>query len=116
MVIQDSLETVLHSGFHAVDSELQVLDSGFDISGTWILDNYSNHQGEVGFLELNSGFQSPRFRIPQANMFPDSGFRIPQNFLDFESVLPAPYTGRNLLSLLVGPCTRLVCDTCPAYL
>ena len=43
VVIQDSLETVLHSGFHAVDSELQVLDSGFDISGTWILDKYSNH-------------------------------------------------------------------------
>ena len=43
VVIQDSLETVLHSGFHAVDSGLQVLDSGFNISGTWILDKYSNH-------------------------------------------------------------------------
>ena len=44
VVIQDSLETVLHSGFHAVDSGLQVLDSGFDIdSGTWILNKYSNH-------------------------------------------------------------------------
>ena len=48
-------------------------------------------------------------------MFLDSGFHK-QNFLDFESVLPVPYTGRNLLSLLAGPCTRLVCDTCPAYL
>ena len=44
VVIQDSqTEIVLHSGFHAVDSGLQVLDSGFDISGTWILDKYSNH-------------------------------------------------------------------------
>ena len=31
--------TVLGSGFHAVDqSGLQLLDSGFHISGTWILD------------------------------------------------------------------------------
>ena len=58
VVIQDSLETVFHSGFHAVDSGLQVLDSGFDISGTWILDKYSNHQGEFGFPGLNSGFKS----------------------------------------------------------
>ena len=31
--------TVLGSGFHAVDqSGIQLLDSGFLISGTWILD------------------------------------------------------------------------------
>ena len=42
------IQRVLDSGFHTVDSESQVLDSGFFIIGTW-----------------NSGFQSlVGFRIP----------------------------------------------------
>ena len=32
-------KTVLDSGFHAVDSRFQQLDSGFFVSGTWIPDS-----------------------------------------------------------------------------
>ena len=42
-------------------------------AGTWILD--PNRKGDSGFLELHSGFQSPRFQIPQPIVY---GFRIPQ--------------------------------------
>ena len=42
-------KTVLDSGFHAMDSGLQVLYSGFFISGTWIL--HSNRQWDSGFLD-----------------------------------------------------------------
>ena len=40
--------------------------------GTWISD--SNCWWDSGFIELDSGFQRPRFRITQANLFriPDS--------------------------------------------
>ena len=37
-------KTVLHSGFHAVDSGFQVLDSSV-LSGTWILDSNSECMG-----------------------------------------------------------------------
>ena len=40
-----------------LDSGFQVLDSGFFVSGTWILN--SNHDKDSGFPWLNSGFQSP---------------------------------------------------------
>ena len=56
-----------------IGSGLLVLDSGFFVSGTWIL--HSNHQWD-------SGFQSPRFWIPQEffSWIPDStgkNFQIP---------------------------------------
>ena len=35
------LLTFLDSGFHAMESEFRVLDSGFLISGTWIPDLFS---------------------------------------------------------------------------
>ena len=53
----NEFKTVLDSGFHVVDSGFQVLDSGHK---QWNLDS--------GFLELYSGFQSPRFRIQRANV------------------------------------------------
>ena len=38
--VKESMQTVLDStGFHAMDSGLQLLDSGFFVSGTWILDS-----------------------------------------------------------------------------
>ena len=43
-------KTVLDSGFHTMDSEFQVLYSGFFISGNWIPHN-SNHQRDSGFLD-----------------------------------------------------------------
>ena len=59
------------SGFQAVNSRLQVLrDSGFLVNLTWISDLIS--LWDSGFLKLNSGFQSPGFRIFQAK-YP--GFR-----------------------------------------
>ena len=56
----------------AWDSIFQVLPSGFIIIGTWIPD--SNRKRDSVILELNFGFQSPGFRIPQARIFriPDS--------------------------------------------
>ena len=64
-------KTVLDCGFH-------VVDSGFRIPGTWILDSWSVKFGFpipivtewfFGFLELYSGFQIPGFWIPEARMF-----------------------------------------------
>ena len=43
---------VLDSGFHTVDFEIQVLDFGFIVSGTWITD-----------------FKAQEFRIPQAKIY-----------------------------------------------
>ena len=56
----------------AWDSIFQVLPSGFIISGTWIPD--SNRKRNSVILQLNFGFQSPKFRIPQARIsrIPDS--------------------------------------------
>ena len=67
------LKTVLDSGFNAVDSRFQVLDSGFFVSGTWILD--SKLDWDSGFLGLYCGFQSPGFRIPQQK---SAGIWIPR--------------------------------------
>jgi len=63
-------KTFLDSGFHAVDSEFEVLDVG--ILCRWNLD--SGFQFASG-LELYSGFQSPEFWFPQLKFL---GFRIPQ--------------------------------------
>ena len=66
-------KTVLDSGFHAVDFQIPVLDSSFFKKiGTWISDSSCWWDSE--FIELDSGFQRPGFRIPQANLFriPDS--------------------------------------------
>ena len=59
---------------------------------SWILD--SNLQQDSGFLVLDSGFQSPGFRIPQAknSWIPESGF---------------PYMGRILPSPDKPPCCLL---------
>ena len=61
------VKKALDSGFQAVDSGFQVLDFGC----LWNLDSglipvVSSIQDI--FLELNSGFQSPGFQIPQAKM------------------------------------------------
>ena len=53
--------TVLDSGFHAVNSRFQVLDSRLLISGTWIQD--CNRWWVSRLLELYSGFQSPKSRF-----------------------------------------------------
>ena len=74
-------ETVLDSGFHAVDSWFQVLDSGLC---HWNLD--SGFQRLVGFRIPWGVFriQSLAFRIPKPSIpdstskcFPDSGIRFP---------------------------------------
>ena len=66
-------KTVLDSEFHAVDFQIPVLDSSFFLEiRTWISD--SNCWWDSGFIELDSGFQRPAFRIPQANLF-----RIPNS-------------------------------------
>ena len=57
----------MDSGFHA-------LDSGFFVSEIWIPDSSRKRDSE--FLKLSSGFQSPRFRMPQAKIsrrFPNTG-------------------------------------------
>ena len=55
-------ETLGDPGFHALDSRYQVLDSGFFVSGTWI--RIPIVGGIEGFLELYSGFQTPRSSHP----------------------------------------------------
>ena len=64
-------KTVLDSGFHTVDSGLQVIDSSLC---QWNLD--SGFQLLVGFrfFKLCSGFQSPGFQISPAKFSLDSGF------------------------------------------
>ena len=65
--------TVLDSVLHALDFQIPVLDSSIFLKiGTWISD--SNCWWDSEFIELDSGFQRPGFRIPQANLFrvPDS--------------------------------------------
>ena len=76
--------TVLNSGFHAVDSRFQELDSSLC---QWNLDSGFQSLMCPGLLELYSGFQSPGFRIPIAKFpwimdstcqnFAHSGIRIP---------------------------------------
>ena len=36
LYVKESKRTVLHSGFHTVDTGFQVLDFGFFVSKTWI--------------------------------------------------------------------------------
>jgi len=95
----DKWKALLDSGFHVLacvqtPSSLGLPRHGFTISGTgflihvsgiWIPD--SNRKWDSGLLELYSGFQTPGFWIPEANIsqipdsaskyFPDSGIRIP---------------------------------------
>ena len=52
---------VLDSGQHAVDSGFQALD--FSLSQQNLDSGFQSLVGS-GFLEIYSGFQSPRFRIP----------------------------------------------------
>ena len=59
-------KTFLDSAFHAVDSGSQVLDCGFVLSGICTPD--SNRKQDLGFPELNYGFQSPGWWIPQAKI------------------------------------------------
>ena len=75
--LRSSTRVVCVNGKHpwildAWDSIFQILPSGFIISGTWIPD--SNRKRDSVILELNFGFQSPGFRIPQARIsrIPDS--------------------------------------------
>ena len=58
-------KTVLDSGFHAVDSGFQLLDS-------------TSFSVELGFRipNLYSGLEGPGFQIPQAKRFLDSGFQV----------------------------------------
>ena len=77
-------KTCLDSRFHSRDSGFNSMDSGFQVwccipvfvSGTWILNLSGIRDSE--FLELYSGFHSPRFRIPQEKVFSDSGFYKPK--------------------------------------
>ena len=64
-------KSVLDSGFHAVDSGFQVLDSTLC---QWNLDSWFQYW--LGFFELYCGFQSPEFRIPQTQFsrIPESVF------------------------------------------
>ena len=66
--------TVLDAGIQATDSGSQVMDTGFFVSGTWILD--SNRQWDPDFWICipNSKAQDSRFH---ENKFPDSKFRTP---------------------------------------
>ena len=61
------LHLILHSALHIYDFQSRSLDSrcwiSVFVSITWILD--SNRQQDSKFLQLNSGFQSMVFRIPQ---------------------------------------------------
>ena len=61
------VKTALDSGFQAVDSGFQVLDFGC----LWNLDfgliSLVSGIQDI-FVEVNSGFQSPGFQIPQAKM------------------------------------------------
>ena len=60
LYVKESKPTVLHYGFHTVDTGFQLLDFGFFVSRTWIL-----------------GFQSlERFQIP-LSCIPDSLSCIP---------------------------------------
>ena len=63
------------TGFQAVDSRFQVLDSGSFVSGTWIPG--FNPQWDSGFLWLYSRFQSPGFQIPQAKISPNPETGLP---------------------------------------
>ena len=63
------------------DSGFQILDSGRFVSGIWIPDSYRKR--DSGFLELYSGFQSPGFRIPEANI---SRINIPETAFPFKEV------------------------------
>ena len=79
-----SSKTVLDSGFHALDSGIQVLYSSLC---QWIMDSKCLlFVASSGFLERFSELQSPRFRIPEENFsqsldstrtnYWDSGVRI----------------------------------------
>ena len=65
-------KAVLDSGFYAMDFRIPVWIPHFFKIGTWISD--SNRLWDSGFIELDSGFQSPGFGITQTNLFriPDS--------------------------------------------
>ena len=65
-------KTVLDSGFHAIDCGFQVLD--FSLCQQNLDSGFQSLVGS-GFLEVYSGFQSPRFRIPQEKVpgFPYMG-------------------------------------------
>ena len=62
---QNTQAKKVYSGFHAVDSGLTVLDSRLLFSGTWTPDSNRFSGRDSGFLQLNTGFQSPGIRIPQ---------------------------------------------------
>ena len=62
---------VLDSGFHAVGSGFQALDSWF--FGKWNLDSGFQSLVGPGFLEQYSIFQSPGFQIPRGKKFEESG-------------------------------------------
>jgi len=64
--------TVLDSGFHSLDSEIQLLDFKFLIGGTRIPDSYS--WWVSGFFEW-SGFQTQDSGFQSKN-FPDYAIRI----------------------------------------
>ena len=78
-------KTVLDSGFHAVDSRFQVLDSGLFVRRTWIPD---------------SGFRIPdsEFRIPISNGIPDSLSCIPYSTSKISDIQESgsPLHGRNI--------------------
>ena len=78
-------KTVMDSRFHTVASGLQVMDSEFFVSRTWILD--SNRLWDSGFLKLYSGFQSPGFRILQLKKLLDYGIRTPLHGAKHDSFL-----------------------------
>ena len=84
-------KTVLHSGFHAVDSGFQVLDSSV-LSGTWILDSNSEcMELRIPWAQLQ--IPKPRFPDFPGKIFP--GFRIPQVKISRISESRFLYLGRH---------------------
>ena len=92
-------KTVWNSGFHAVDSGFQILDSRFFVNGSWEMDSRLQSTVDSGFLELYSFFQNPGFPIPQTRILLDSGFHK-QNFLGFRNPDSLGWGEINLLQLV----------------
>ena len=84
--------------------QLNLIWSGSLVS--WILD--SNLQQDSGFLVLDSGFQSPGFRIPQAknSWIPESGFPYMGRSKNYRIVQPELLLNHPDVSLLMKMCRQ----------
>lgn len=87
-----------------LDCKPWIQDSGFFGSGLWISD--SNHYWDSKIVELYSGYQDPRFQIPQAKV---SGFRILQGKLFQIPESGFPYLGELIFFLTTCMDCEAVC-------